>query len=445
MTKERNRNMVIKQSSEFLNDINQRYFNRGLSADFLAILAKLETYNNPKYFEGVDIILSRYRQAGLGITELSPHFVFELAEGLPRNTFLDSKAPFIPPITTPDRHMRIDQLIASLPVPSGTRPCLLDLGCGFPPITTVEAAERLSNWNVIGVDPSFYPYLVTNNHGYYGCFDGQENLRFMWSDALHRKVTLQNSADEITKIREDIVSAAKKLFAKFKTDKRTDEIEIEGYHLFCNPFKLYTRPNVTFMTGKIGSVEIDNIAVARLFNVSVYYDETFRLQTLDWISKILKEGGMFFCGTDWIKGLSSAYFTYKKADGVLNEVSFSFSIDCLYPLRPWIFFSMHRSYAEKDTLIRYLKILREDKKFINAFDSRFVKLVEEHGLGKKDPQSNRWLPLTQSLDLAEFNNSALEINELLEKEGYVDQAVLALRSHGIKAECNAVNLIEVKS
>ena len=444
--KERNEKMIAKQhTSAFLADINERYFDGKLTSDFLTILAKLETYSNPKYFEAVHIILERYRQAGFGINELSPHFMFELAEGLPRNTFLDTKTPFIPPITIQDRHVRIDQLIAKLPIPSGTRPRLLDLGCGFPPITTVEAAERLPKWDVIGVDAAFYPYLVTNNHGYYGCFDGQQNLRFMWSIAAHRKVTLQNSADEIIKIREDIVNAAQKLFAQFKKSKNTDEIELDGYRLFCNPFKLYTRPNLSFLTGKIGSVELDEIDVARLFNVSVYYDETFRVQTLDWINKILKEGGLFFCGTDWVQGLNSAYCTYKKMNGILSELSFSFNINCLYPLTPWIFFSMYRSSYEKDTLIRYMRMLREDKNFITAFDARFVELTEKHGLGKKDPKTQHWLPLTKSLDLAEFNHLAVEINETLEREGYVDQAVQALKDQGIKAKRNAVNLVEVET
>jgi len=43
--------MIVKQSgTNFLADINQRYFDGGLTSDFLQILSKLETYNNPTYF-----------------------------------------------------------------------------------------------------------------------------------------------------------------------------------------------------------------------------------------------------------------------------------------------------------------------------------------------------------------------------------------------------------
>ena len=51
----------------------------------------------------------------------------------------------------------------------------------------------------------------------------------------------------------------------------------------------------------------------------------------------------------------------------------------------------------------------------------------------------------KSLDLAEFNHLAVEINETLEREGYVDQAVQALKDQGIKAKRNAVNLVEVET
>jgi len=37
---------------------------------------------------------------------------------------------------------------------------LLDLGCGFPPQTSVDAADSFPDWQIVGADPAFEPYLL---------------------------------------------------------------------------------------------------------------------------------------------------------------------------------------------------------------------------------------------------------------------------------------------
>ncbi len=47
---------------------------------------------------------------------------------------------------------------------SGT---LLDVGCGFPPLTTVETAQKLPDWHVTGADPVILHWIVYDERGDY--------------------------------------------------------------------------------------------------------------------------------------------------------------------------------------------------------------------------------------------------------------------------------------
>jgi hypothetical protein len=65
----------------------------------------------------------------------------------------------------------------------GREPVLLDLGCGFPPVTALDSATTLPGWRVIGVDPSFDRYLVYDGDDY-ACFDVEGLLRFFQTDTM---------------------------------------------------------------------------------------------------------------------------------------------------------------------------------------------------------------------------------------------------------------------
>lgn len=78
------------------------------------------------------------------------------------------------------RHRKLDQYVAGgnpWQEPSGEG-VFVDLGCGFPPFTTVETAQRLRDWRVVGVDPAFGRYLVYDADGAYACFDARRHLRY---------------------------------------------------------------------------------------------------------------------------------------------------------------------------------------------------------------------------------------------------------------------------
>lgn len=219
---------MINSSLQFPHDLNQRYFHGTLPPEFLKILETLLKHNNPKYIDAVDILFSRFTEAGLTSSEITSLLLQEVVEGLPRNTFLDPKTPFIPPITIQGRHARIDQLLAALPIPNDRQLRLLDLGCGFPPITAVDAADALPRWEVIGADPAFYPYLLTAPQGYYGCLDTKGDVRFIWSSTGHRSLSLQNALSEFATVRDKMNKMANELFTLVRKSPSSESVEQKG-------------------------------------------------------------------------------------------------------------------------------------------------------------------------------------------------------------------------
>ena len=78
----------------------------------------------------------------------------------------------VPPFTLAGRHRKIDAYLRASQWASfepGT--VMLDVGCGFPPQTSIEAAEAFPDWRIVGVDPTFEKYLLYDERENYACLD----------------------------------------------------------------------------------------------------------------------------------------------------------------------------------------------------------------------------------------------------------------------------------
>lgn len=118
-----------------------------------------------------DRVFRLMRMAQFEPTDLSLFTAWAIGFSAPR-TVPSAWNNAVPPVTMAGRHHKLDDYIAgnSWHQPHD-EPVLVDLGCGFPPFTTVESAVRLPGWQVIGVDPSFSRYLVYDERGDYACVD----------------------------------------------------------------------------------------------------------------------------------------------------------------------------------------------------------------------------------------------------------------------------------
>ena len=84
-----------------------------------------------------------------------------------------------PPRTISGRHVKIDAYIScnrwwQFP-PTGK---FLDLGCGFPPVTTIETAKKLTDWQIVGADPIIPYYIVYDEQDDYATFNQAGELLY---------------------------------------------------------------------------------------------------------------------------------------------------------------------------------------------------------------------------------------------------------------------------
>src|SRR5271163_3730067 len=108
----------------------------------------------------------------------------------------------VPPFTLEDRHKRINAYLAANPwgpFPEGT--VLLEMGCGFPPQTALDAARDFPRWQVIGADLRFDPYLVYDADGNYACMDSAGGVRYFQPGTSNRTTFLSLYDDQAATFR----------------------------------------------------------------------------------------------------------------------------------------------------------------------------------------------------------------------------------------------------
>ena len=163
--------------SDYVTQLNDRHFAGQLSPAFLEKLADLPA-DRADVRAIVERLFRMMRRGGFDASDLSP------SQGAFLGSMVAKVLPGawggrIPPITFADRHCKIDQYVAtnrwlSRDV-SGT---FLDLGCGFPPLTTVETADHFPAWRVWGVDPLIPRYLLYDDRGNYAIFDDEKHAQY---------------------------------------------------------------------------------------------------------------------------------------------------------------------------------------------------------------------------------------------------------------------------
>ena len=124
-------------------------------------------------------LLKLMRQAKQPAADFSPYPIWELTALIP-NALPEALGGRIPPITSPGRHKVFDDYVKrSVSAPVGREGLFIDVGCGFPPVTTVDTVKRFQCWKVVGIDRSFAPYIVYDQEGHYACFGWDANLQYL--------------------------------------------------------------------------------------------------------------------------------------------------------------------------------------------------------------------------------------------------------------------------
>jgi SAM-dependent methyltransferase len=308
-------------------------------------------------------------------------------------------------------------------------------GCGFPPQTSIEAAEAFPEWRIVGVDPSFDQYLLLDERENYACLDRTGKVRYFQASRPEEFFRLYSDRDATLL---HFSQAFAQLLPSLPADNGTlSTVEHQGRRLVRHPMNSYERSNLTFMQGGFGSGDLPEAGVVRSFNVFIYYDAAFRREAEGWVARVLRPGGLFVCGRDDSETLNAYYSVYRSECGQLVQKEFAFGLETM---RYAVWFTIHEGERETWRLAELLGILRSDREFLRDYDARLDSLLAENRMAIRD--ENGHLAEPPDIDMAQALPVYREITHKIETE-LAHRAVAVLQRAGLHAWRNPVGHIAV--
>lgn len=419
-------------TSEFVKELNNQFFNGELSTQFQDKLQQLPI-DRPDVFAFVQKMFALMNKSGMPAKDLS------LLHADIMGTLLARILPGawegrVPPITVHGRHSVIDQYIKKNHWNSSEGKSLLDIGCGFPPVTTIESANFLSDWKVTGADPSLPAYLIYDEEENYATLDENKSTVYFQPaiPSIENWNKLLNNS-----------SATKKRFENL-LEELLNHPNNEGFpRLEIHPIKKYETEKLSFIKGGIGQIDIETKDVIRCFNVLYYFDNNFLENALKWFAENTNEGGIVLIGGDWAASTECYYNIYKKNDIQLINKEFAFSLDCICPLSIVTWYAVHDDDRQKAELVKYISIIRKDKYFMDEFYTFHDAQRLKYKICPRDKEGYYGVidPSIKPQELWALGSKLLtELNDA----GFNQKAADVLRNAGFRTRVNEVGHIAVE-
>ncbi len=386
-------------------------------------------------------MLALMQRAGYPITGFSPVFIRWLSTTIP-GILPSAWGGRIPPLTLPDRHRKFDLYVAkqNWAAGNGAR-AFLDVGCGFPPVTTADTARKFPDWQVCGIDRSFAAYVLYNQDGHYACFD--ETGGFQYFQGLTTASGRALYADPKA-TRKRFSKVFKALFPLLPDSSETtsNTIEKDGHRLIHHHIRDFEVNNLAFVDSDITELEFEAVKVIRCMNMLIYFEPDIRKKMLRQMGRFLDKDGILITGTNGM-GIQSRYVVYQKGPQGLVPGEFAFSLDNLGPISFMAWFTLHADDPEAALLAELTGIIRSDHHFWTDFAKRIDELLRHYEVCERDPDGF-FRFYREEMPPAEY----LEINARLWKqmqtEGYVAGALAILKQAGYKAWENPIGDIAVR-
>jgi SAM-dependent methyltransferase len=423
--------------SNLFDSLNQRYFDSKLSATVLGMLKSLPQ-GSAELNTFIERMMRRMHEVGLAATDFSEVMVVQTA--MVAHALPSAWNDMIPPITWASRHERIDDYLGSNPWRSAAAGMtILDVGCGFPPLTAVDTALRFPECRVIGVDPLCDHYMLYDNYGDYGCFSHDGGLRYFQAGSPDRWVQIQSDPGAT---RAHFADLFKRLLPRLPACAPFEvaTVELDGARLIKSAMRQFERPNLSFKKGEVGALELRDVDIIRCFNVLMYFDRAFRNAALGWASRVLVPDGLFAVGIDYARSSYARYTVYQKKGDDLVPTEFAFSADLIRSVDMLCWYSLQDDDYEMELLQRVLKILRGDADFRRSFDTKMDALLVELDYGARKPDGYLG-GLPPGSSYADVEARDVSIGKRLDQAGLVDDAVAVLKRAGYKAWRNSIGHI----
>jgi len=346
----------------------------------------------------------------------------------------------IPPLTFRGRHEKLDRYVdRQMPSIDGNRPVFVDLGCGFPPLTTVDTARSLQRWSIYGVDRSFASFVLYDTNGDYACFDSHGGFMYFQPGQAPLHDTPATTRHRFETVFSELSAGIQAIDVGASRC-----IEKDGYRLVANHVRDFEASNLRFVEAEIEGLQLPLAQVARCMNVLLYFDANVRRRMRDAMAALLEGNGLMITGFNHPFGIYARYMVHAKEATGMSPREFAFSTDNLRPLGigPWV--TIQGEDEDADLLAELTGAIRNDRPFWGDFGPRVDALQEEYGICRRDADGFiRFTGEARTASPLAILEKTRALWRQLEAEGYTDGAVAALGRAGYRAWKNPVGDIAV--
>ena len=384
-------------------------------------------------------MLALMKRASCPATEFTPQMIWLLSKVTP-GMLPPAWGGRIPPLTAPGRHRKLDTYVTKQTGFSRNgQPVFVDMGCGFPPVTTTDTAGFMPDWSVFGVDRSFARYVLYDIDGQYACFNHDGKFEYFQAPMKPLHDNPKAVRDRFESLFADLSPQLKRL-----DDHASETVQADGIRLVYNHIRDFEAENLKFVESDIQDVQLTSAEVVRCMNVLLYFEKSVRDRMRVSIGEWLDDGGMLISGFNHPFGIYARYAVYKKDATGISPGEFAFSLDNLRPLGigPWL--TITDKDEEAELLADLTGAIRNDRIFWAEFNPYVDKLQEEYGICKRgDDGFNHFTTETQNAPPYVLLKKTTALWQQVEAAGYTDGAVDALNRAGYKAWKNPVGDIAV--
>jgi hypothetical protein len=382
------------------------------------------------------------QKADFPATDFTPTLIWQLANIIPG--FLPCAwSGMVPPLTLPKRNAKIDAYVGKHSWPDGlVGPVFIDMGCGFPPITTADSAATLPNWRVFGVDRFFSDYVVYEGDGNYACFNGQGVFQYFQPKMDVAGIRMYQNPAEVRRRFERIFEDLQPLLSQ-TTNRTSERVEKNGHTLIHHPIRNYEAPSLTFIQSEMAEAQVPAAHVIRCMNALMYFAPETRQRMLVQAGALLAESGIMIVGANLMSGASCRYAVYKRENRSIQPTEFALSLDNLRPVSVMPWYTLHDDDPEAMLLADLLRQVRADRQFWRGFTERLDQLMAHHRLFQRD--GNGFLcSFEGEAPATDFAQRVSQLWRQVEEEGFTDGAVDALNRAGYTAWKNPVGDIAIR-
>jgi hypothetical protein len=170
-------------------------------------------------------------------------------------------------------------------------PVFIDIGCGFPPMTTADTAKKFPTWHIYGIDRNFARYVVYDREGNYACFNRDGDFQYFQPQGIKAGRELYANPEK-TRLRFNKIFADLQPSLSGDDDSKRVSVEKSGHKLIENHIRDFETENLTLIESDLETAQLPPARVIRCMNALLYFKPEIRKKMIAMLSVLLDDDGI---------------------------------------------------------------------------------------------------------------------------------------------------------